>query len=216
VTSAGRGPGRVRRPDDETLRLALKIVEEVGGSPALAAGQGFGIEVRTTAETQSVTFTEPERRDLRDLLGLIRRFDTPSHDVRIDRLHEIVERVGVKPDWRDGLDAAKVAHAARNELTQIYVQDPDEAPNPSPTWIRPREGFELWLYGEVIHDDYAKQLRWDKLGALRQGLTRQMAHDYLNDLLRQAAFIRRLIAHGLLAPLIDDAASRERITGGLG
>jgi hypothetical protein len=185
------------RPDDDTLRLAVQLADEVFSSPALADGQRFQIHIHLTPGEHSVSFTEPERRELRDLLGLIRKFDMPTHDVRMRRLYEIVERVGVKPDWREGLEQAQAAYEARNELTGIQVQVPDEPSAESPTWIRPREAFELWACGEVIHDDYPKVLRWQKLGPPGQGLVRQMAYDYLAILLEQAAFIRRVITHGL-------------------
>lgn len=190
------------RPDDDTLRLAVQVAEELFASPALADGQRFQIKIEMTPGEHSVRFTEPERRDLRDLLGLVRKFDMPRHDVRMRRLYEIVERVGVKPDWRAGLEQAKAGYDARNELREFHVQDPDEPPRDDPTWIRPREAFELWAYGEVIHDDYAKEVRWKKLGPPGQGLVRQMAYDYMTTLLDQAAFIRRVITHGLVTPVL--------------
>jgi hypothetical protein len=194
---------KLTRPDDDTLRLAKELADELFSSPALADGQLFRIEIAMTPGDQSVRFAEPERRDLRDLLGLVRKFDMPTHDVRMRRLYEIVERVGMKPDWREGLEHAKAAYEARNEPREFKVQDPDEPPSDEPTWIRPREAFELWVYGEVIHDDYAKRMRWEKLPPPAQGLVRQMAHDYMEGLLEQAAFIRRLITHGLERPVLD-------------
>jgi len=88
----------------------------------------------------------------------------------------------------------------------FQVQDPDEPPSETPTWVRPREAFELWVYGEIIHDDYAKQQRWEKLDPPGKGLVRQMAHDYMEGLLEQAAFIRRVITHGLERPVLDQTA----------
>ena len=183
--------------------MAKQLADEVYSSPALADGQRFQIEIQMTPGEESVRFAEPERRDLRDLLGQIRKFDMPTHDVRMRRLYEIIERVGVKPEWREGLEHAKAAYEARDELREFHVQDPDEPATEDPTWIRPREAFELWAYGEVIHDDYAKQVRWEKLGPPAQGLVRQMAHDYMEGLLEQAAFIRRVITHGLERPVLD-------------
>lgn len=76
------------------------------------------------------------------------------------------------------LAAAKQAHADRDQVRDFKIQEPEEPPSDNPTWIRPRDAFELWAYGEVIHNEYTKELRWQSLGPLRQGLVRQMAHDY--------------------------------------
>jgi hypothetical protein len=193
------------RPDDDTLRLAKRLADEVFESPALADGERFQIHIQLTPGEHSVAFTEPERRAVRDLLSGLRKFDMPTHDVRMSRLYEIVERVGVKPDWQEGLDTAKAAYATRNDLYGIQIQDPEEPPTDNPTWITPREAFELWAYGEVVHDDYAKELKWSKLGPPGQGLVRQMAYDYMALLLEQAAFMRRLITHGLERNVLDSS-----------
>lgn len=203
MATAGPKP---TRPDDDTLRLAKRLADELFSSPALAGGQALRVEIKLTPGSGSVSFTEPERRDLRDLLGLIRKFDMPTHDARMCRLYEIVERVGVKPEWREGLDHAKAAYEARDEIRELRVQDPDGPPTTNPTFIRPRAAFALWAYGEVIHDDYAKQVRWEKLDPMGRGLVRQMAHDYLMGLLEQAAFIRRVITHGLVKQVVDPAS----------
>jgi len=199
-------PPRPVRPDDDTLRLASEIIGDVFESPALGPGSALKIKIDLTPGSAAVTISEPERRAIRDLVGLVRKFDMPSDDVRLDRLLEIIDRRGVEPDWTDGFEAAKKAHVTRNDVREIKVQEPDEPPSDDPTWIRPREAFDLWAYGELVHNDYTKELRWQGLGPLRQGLVRQMAHDYLMLLLAQAEFMGRLIAHGLKVP---EAAQSE-------
>lgn len=86
------------RPDDDTLRRTLRSADEVFESPALADGEPFQIHIHTTPGEHSVAFIETERRDVRDLLGGLRKFDMPTLDVKMTRLYEIVDRVGVKPD----------------------------------------------------------------------------------------------------------------------
>jgi hypothetical protein len=201
MTQAPRNP---QRPDDETLRLAKRLADEVFSSRALAEGQRFQIQIEITPDEHSVSFAEPDRRDLRELLVLVRKFDMPSHDVRMRRLYQVVERVGVKSEWKEGLEQAKAAYEARDELREFHVQDPDEPPREQPTWIRPRQAFELWVYADVIHDDYSKEVRWRKLGPPAQGLVRQMAHDYLAALLEQVAFMRRLITYGLESTVLEE------------
>ena len=66
-------------------------------------------------------------------------------------------------------------------------------------------GGLVWAYGEVVHDDYAKELKWSMLGPPGQGLVRQMAYDYMALLLEQAAFMRQLITHGLERNVLDSS-----------
>jgi hypothetical protein len=49
----------------------------------------------------------------------------------------------------------------------------------------------------VIHDDYAKEQRWARLGTGRQVALRLMAHGYAMMLISQADFIHQLFGHGL-------------------
>jgi hypothetical protein len=53
----------------------------------------------------------------------------------------------------------------------------------------------------VIHNDYAKEQRWERLGVLAQGSVRDMAHAYTMELIDQAEFMARLLRRGLLAEL---------------
>jgi hypothetical protein len=46
--------------------------------------------------------------------------------------------------------------------------------------------------GGVIHHDYAKELKWARLG-IGQGWVRQMGHDYAMMLLDQEDFLLRLL-----------------------
>jgi len=176
-------------------------------SPALAGRDPFSVGIVTGPDRVEVTITEPERRQLRDLLMLLRDLGQPHGGLRLDHVYEVAERVGVRPEWRSGTEAARADFQARDEVTMWRIQDPDEPPvDPalidstgpgSPTWIRPREAFELWAYGEVIHRNYVKQLRWRRFNPHAQGMVRVMAHDYARLLIDQADFVVRLIREGL-------------------
>jgi hypothetical protein len=193
------------RPDQETLRLLRDIVDEIGTNSAIAAG---GTIFKLTIEIAPVpgfTVEEPALPVLRHLLDRLRQLDMPTSDVRLERVFEILDRVRVKPDWQESLGVAKAAYVLAQQVSNIKVQDPDEPPvtDParSPTWIRPREAFGLWAYGGVIHNDYAKEQQWAKLGPLAQGPVRDMAHAYTMGLIDQAEFMARLLRHGLIAQL---------------
>jgi hypothetical protein len=108
------------------------------------------------------------------------------------------------PDWLPGLALARQAYVDGQEPTTYRVQDPDDPPvlpaeERTPKWVRPRDAFALWVYVEVIHQDYRKQLRWERCGPVRQAALRAMAHDYVLMLLDQADFVTRLLRHGLAA-----------------
>jgi hypothetical protein len=191
------------RPDESTLRLALTVCEDILASPGL---QSMRAELKFSESSTEATFTEPDRRALRDLMVVLRKLDMRDHDVRLTRLYPIIERRGVHPDWKEGFEQARAAWvtARRDEAVMLRFEDPDipryreEDP---PAWIRPREAFTLWVYGAVVHDDYAKELRWGRLGAMHQMGARLMAYDYAMVLVRQAAFLSRLIREGLAEPL---------------
>lgn len=69
-------------------------------------------------------------------------------------------------------------------------------------WITPREAFGLWVDGEVVHDDYAKELGWRRLddGFAKPGV-RTMAHEFATLMIAQADYLSRLIRHGLIEPI---------------
>ena len=176
------------RPDLETLRLLRDIVDEIRTNSAIVAG---GTTFKLTIESAPVpgfTVEEPALPALpvlRHLLKRLPQLDMPTNDVRLARVVEILDRVGVKPDWQESPGIARAAYVTAQQVNNMKVQDPDEPPvtdpTHSPTWIRPREAFGLWAYGGVIHNDYAKEQRWEKLGPLAQGPVRDMAHVLRDD-----------------------------------
>jgi hypothetical protein len=202
------------RPDDDTISLALRLIDDVYASPAVV--NGLNLSVRTSVSPEggvSVEFGHPDHRALRDLLGVVRKFDMKGHDARLDRVYPIIERMGVKPEWRESLARARAAWTARNDPDRhVLVQQPGEEPRPDPTPILPREAFEIWAYGEVIHDDYDKELKWRSLSALGQGLVRMLAHGYMNLLVIHAGFVGNLIRFAL--PGTPDMAPPAEVPGG--
>ena len=79
-----------------------------------------------------------------------------------------------------------------------------------PAWISPRDAFGLWVYGEVVHDDYAKELRWRRLDdTFGKPAVRSMAHDFATLMIGQAESLNRLIRHGLIEPIsTNDRSAR--------
>ena len=194
------------RPDDDRLRLFVAVAEDAMASPALRSD--FTVHVDIRPGMVKTWFDEPHLRARRDLLGVIRKLDQPSHDAYLPKVFETLERVGVVDDWNLGLSQAKVAYADANQVTNMRVQIPNEPPCDNPSWILPRRAWELWLDGEVIHDDLAKQQEWESLD-FGQGPVRQMAYEYLGMLLTEAAYLRRMIRFGLANPIDVPPPSTE-------
>ena len=113
------------------------------------------------------------------------------------------ERIGVKPEWRERLDRAKAAWEQRDEEPDIKIPDPSH-PDPTPHFFTPHDSFELSIYGQVIHDDYDKELRWRRLDPFSQAFVRQMGYAYMMLLVELVAEMRRLITHGLEKDLVDE------------
>jgi hypothetical protein len=188
------------RPDIEILRLAAETADDVLASPA-ARGRFF-VTVKVTVGETTATFDEPPKRELRDLLVALRTFDMPSSDIRLRHLYEIVERAGVLQEWRPLLGDAK-ADFERHQKPLPVPQVPDfdrTRDGEEPPLFTPRQAWELWLDAEVIHRDYTKELRWNRLEPPWQGSLRMLAHDYGSMLLRQAKFMRDLIRSGMVTP----------------
>ena len=200
------------RPDESTLQLALTIFGDVLESPGL---QPLRVDLKITPTGTTSTITEPAHRDRRDLLGVLRKLDLRDHDARLDRVYRIIERRGVQPDWKDGFERARDAWAARNETLTWQIEDPDiprYREEDSPAWINPRDAFGLWVYGEVVHDDYAKELRWRRLDdALAKPGVRSMAHDFATLMIIQAEYLNRLIRHGLIDPISTGGGSAPSV-----
>jgi hypothetical protein len=185
---------RPLRSDVGVLRLFVKVAEDALTSPALQTD--FTLTMRFDQQHVETTFDEPALRDKRDLLVVIRKLDQKSHDAYLPKVYEAIDRIGVRDEWRLGLAGAREAYAKGHDVGDIRVQIPGEPPRANPTWMLPRRAWELWLDGEVIHDDFAKQSEWESLGPA-EGPVRQMAYDYLTMLLTQAAFLSRMIRLGL-------------------
>jgi len=188
------------RPDVETLRLAVETADDVLASAA--AGGDFWVTVEV-GRTTSLTIEEPPLRDLRDFLVVLRTFDMPSSDIQLVKLYRIIEGLGVLPDRQADLAEARAEFIRfQGPLAVPQVPDLDGGPPTGPTrLLTPRQAWVLWLDAEVIHRDYAKELRWRRYPPLFQGSIRMLAHDYGSMLLRQAKFIRDLIMTGLATPL---------------
>jgi hypothetical protein len=188
------------RPDLDVLRLAAETADDVLAAPA-ARGRFF-VTV-TVGETTTTTFEEPPKRELRDLLVALRIFDMVTSDIRLRHLYEVVERVGVLPEWRSCLEDARVDFELhQHPLPVPQVPDFDRAlEGEEPPLFTPRRAWDLWLDADVIHRDYGKELRWNRLDPLWQGSVRMLAHDYGSMLLRQAKYMRDLIRGGLVMPV---------------
>lgn len=182
------------------MRLLRDVVDEIAGNEAIGGGGTLFSVTMELAPGIARSFQEPPAPVLRHLLDRLRHFDMPSSDIRLDRVFAILDRVGIRADWRQGFAEARRVYVAARLVTNIRVEDPDivrTSAGQEPTWIQPREAFRLWAYGGVIHHEYAKELRWERLGPLAQGPVRQMGHDYASMLLDEGDYLGSLVKSGL-------------------
>lgn len=203
---------RLQRSPEDRLRLAVASADYVLASPVLLglAGQ-FGVSTRFSEGKASASVDEPEQRLLRDLTSEVRKFDSPRDDRYLAELYEVVRTWGVEPDWQAGFDDAQARYHAAQDFDERYrIGDPDiprvelptsDDPHAGVTWVRPREAFELWVYGGMLHDDYDKQLRFNRFDDVSRAFVRSMGHDYLMMLVAHVAFVGRLIRFGITPPL---------------
>lgn len=181
-------------------------------SPVLAGLVGdFGLDIAMERGGDgSITIREPEQRLLRDLISDVRKFDSPGEDVFAKNLHQLLA-ARLTERWQPGLEQCRQAYELEQEPREYRVEDPDVprlTPPPGPndensgrTWIRPREAFELWVYGDHLRNDYAKEQRFERLNPIAKGMVRAMGHNYLDMLTRQIEFFGRSIRNGLTLAL---------------
>jgi hypothetical protein len=58
--------------------------------------------------------------------------------------------------------------------------------------VLPREAFELWMYGGLLHNDVAKEQRLEALGPWGAAMARQIAVDYMGMLVKVGQAVWRV------------------------
>lgn len=192
-----------RRTDEERLVLAHKTAHEV----VLAARSGvpMGVTLSWHHETgASGSIREPGRADLRNLLVDVRLFDDPAEDLDLRALFAAARRVGVEPGWIPGLDAAEAEHAKARAGGSMVFNLQEQQPDGSgrERRIYPPEAFSLWINTEHFHRDSRKEAELARMGELAAAALRSIGQEYLHHLLTEIEFMHRLIALGLIKPVV--------------
>ena len=90
--------------------------------------------------------------------------------------------------WRKGLEDARRQYRETQTAGPVQVVDGYGT-------ISPREAFELWAYGEHLHDDEAKIVRMDAMTDYARAIVRLNAVGYMDMLARAAAYTRSAIVN---------------------
>ncbi len=165
------------RTDEQKLDLFVRKVAWIVGTRAVTFG-GTKLELTFDKTGLRQTLTEPPDEEMRALLTEARKLDAPSEDASLQTILPILQTQVLDPAWRRVVDQAAVDYAAAQGTGPFRIEDPDRPG----TILTGRELFELWVYGEVLHDDYDKQAKIAKLATFRP-IVRAAAHDYLTTLL---------------------------------
>jgi hypothetical protein len=173
-----------RRSDDDRLRLLCRIVERIPNEPAW--GQPFRIEVRMEAGVWTTTTVEAPRSDMRSLLMEVRKLDQPGEDAYLPDMFELVARRVVDDADRRSIRRVRAVYDRLQTTDDIRLED-------SQGEISARIAFDLWAYGEHLHDDEAKAARLAALPVEMATFARQNAVRYMQKLVRMAAFLRAVM-----------------------
>lgn len=169
-----------KRPDDARLRLLARVAERILSEPALSEDVSYTINFDSTGITHEVK--EPGRQNARSLLMEVRKLDQPREDLFLPEIIDIIAARVTDPLWAQGVADA------RTHYTQMQTQGAIQlADNDGP--ISPRTAFELWAYGEHIHDDEAKASRMERMDEHFRPLVRHHALEYVDMLARIAAYL---------------------------
>jgi hypothetical protein len=96
------------RPERDTVRLLHEMIGDIRTNPAVESGGPiFGIRMQLLLD-QAWSAVDPGRRDLRDLIQLLRHLDMPSSDIRLRRVCPMLARVA-KPAWQQAIADARSA-----------------------------------------------------------------------------------------------------------
>ena len=173
----------MRRTDQERARLFDVVVARVIAEPMWA--DPSPLQVRLDGPEMTPTVIQPPRPLLRSLLMEVRKLDSPGEDCYLPAIMEIVEAHATDPEWKAGLAVARRRYDEWQSATgqKILITDSDGP-------ISPREAFELWAYGEHLHDDAAKAQRMERLDERLRPFVGHIAIAYMEVLARLAAWVR--------------------------
>lgn len=169
-----------RRSEDERLRLFRRVAETMLAEPGRTGPCGAEIEL-DQGTVVKVTETQPKREDLRSFLMEIRKLDQPGDDAYLPEVLEILAARATDPEWRSGLLSARRHYDAAQGPGPVRIEDAEGL-------ISPRQAFELWAYGEHLHNDYAKELRLAAMSPAAQAMVKYVAVGYMDDLSRMTAY----------------------------
>jgi hypothetical protein len=182
-----------KRAEDDRLRLLCRIVERIPNEPAWA--QPFSVEVRFEPGAQSMQTVEPPRSDMRSLLMEVRKLDQPG-DAFLPDLFDIVARRVTADSDRRAIRRVRAVYD-RLQLTDDIKLDDGRGE------ISARTAFELWAYGEHLHDDPEKEERLAAMPVEMATFVRQNAVRYMQRLVHMAAFVRAVVLEDPgLAPVV--------------
>jgi hypothetical protein len=171
------------RTEDDHLRLLCRIVERIAQEPAW--GEPFTIELRFEAGTSSISTHEPQRPDMRSLLMEVRKLDQPGDASLPDLLDIVAARVVADTDRR-AIRRMRTIYDRLQATDDIRLDDGHGE-------ISARTAFELWAYGEHLHDDVDKEARLAAMPVEMATFVRQNAVRYMQRLVHMAAFLRAVI-----------------------
>jgi hypothetical protein len=189
-----------KRTDNERIALLDVLVERIVAEPALQ--EPFSIELKFKDDQLTQNVTEPSRLGIRSLLMEVRKLDAPSEDAYLPDLIDIVAVRTTDPEWKKGLADARANYDQMQIRGRIQIDDGQGA-------ISPRVAFELWAYGEHLHDDPEKVRRLEQMGEHLQPFIRSIAVEYMDTLARIAVYVRAVIRNdpGVKASLGDSSSA---------
>jgi hypothetical protein len=184
---------RARRSDEATLQHIARLTARISTLSVFQPGEGrTQLTVNFETGVLGASLTGPGHEPMIALITALRPLDDPGEDAYLPRVWEVIERRGIPDGFDAGLAEARADYQRyQNGPVMMHLPHPDDG-----HVMTGRELFELWAYGDVIHFDLDKEELFGRLRGPAQAMARHAAHDYLDMLAGQAAFLSRLVVHG--------------------
>jgi len=178
--------------------LFLERAAILRSSRAIATIESAAIKWAWSREPPSskVTVTGPDDEATTAFFARVREFDVPGKMVYVGKYIDLLASTATG-DRAGVLEHVRAAHGVvglvPNRWHALVLGDD----------ARPRDVWELWTYGHVLHTDPAKRETYAALDELQQGMVRWISHVYAADVYHVVTVVE--------AMLLDPALDLERV-----
>lgn len=189
------------RTDREKLELFLERCEELSRLEALRRpfGYDFRINSNRTDGVQHM-LDEPSDRDLRSVLGELRKFIAKDSDIFLNRMHGTVYK-RLRPSER--IDEYKTHLGAMNQQWNLSFAKGVGRITINGVVVSPEHAWDAWINGHYLHDDMDHKEELKRLMGLFREAHRAQFLEAVVSTLNYTKWLYQNVAYFLHNDLLD-------------